>query len=264
MSVGSGTIETHRFQTTPVTVSYELDEAAARHRIGVVTLTNDLVVERDFANICPSEHVAVHVSRIPIDNLCTVETLAAMAPRLTDAAAMIVREADLGSLVYCCTSGTVVIGYDEVKRRLQAAHPGVPAVTPITAGLAALEKFKARKVAILTPYLDEVNTRIAECLEDNGLEPVALTSFRIANGDAMAWIPPQAIYEAALEADRPEADAVFISCTAIRAVDVVDRIEQKLGKPVVTANQALIWQALREAGYTDPIDGYGDLLRMAG
>ena len=119
-------------------------------------------------------------------------------------------------------------------------------------------------MAILTPYVDEVNSQIAQSIAESGVEPVALTSFRIANGDEMALIPPRAIYEAALEADRPEADALFISCTAIRAVDVVDRIEKKLGKPVVTANQALIWQALREAGYRDPIEGYGNLFRLAG
>ena len=264
MNSASETVNADPFQTIPVSVSYELDETAARHRIGLVALANDFVVERDFANICPSEHVAVHVSRILNDNICTVETLRAMAPRLTETAALIVKEAQLGSIVYCCTSGTVVIGYDEVARRLQIAHHGVPVVTPITAGLAALEKFNARKVAVLTPYVDEVNSQIAQSIAESGVEPVALTSFRIANGDEMALIPPQAIYEAALEADRPEADALFISCTAIRAVDVVDRIEKKLGKPVVTANQALIWQALREAGYRDPIEGYGNLFRLVG
>ncbi len=78
----------------------------------------------------------------------------------------------------------------------------------------------------------------------------------------MAALPPEAIFHGALEADRPEADALFISCTAIRAVDVVERIEQALGKPVVTANQAMIWQALRWSGYAGAIEGYGKLLKQ--
>lgn len=251
-----------QYQTTPVRVPYELDEAAAQFRIGVIALANDFVVERDFAKICPAGHVAVHVSRVLNDTICTVETLLAMAPKLTESASLIAREAKLGSIVYCCTSGTVAIGYDDVAARLRKAHPGILVVTPITAGLAALARFNASKVAILTPYIDEVNRQIARYVEDSGLEPIALTSFQMADSNDMALIPPQAIYEAALEADRPEADALFISCTAIRAVDVVDRIERQLGKPVVTANQALIWQSLRHAGYGEPIDGYGNLFRL--
>tara|TARA_B110000008_G_C16419653_1_gene343284 strand:- start:95 stop:277 length:183 start_codon:yes stop_codon:yes gene_type:complete len=60
----------------------------------------------------------------------------------------------------------------------------------------------------------------------------------------MASVTPEAIYHAALEANRPEADAVFLSCTAIRAADVIDKIEKKINKPVVTANQSMVWQAL--------------------
>jgi len=249
-------------QTIPVRVSYQLEHAAAQYRIGLVALANDFVVERDFASICPADQVAVHVSRILNDNICTVETLLAMAPKLTESASLIAYEAHLGSIVYCCTSGTVVIGYDEIAARLHKAHPGVPVVTPITAGLAALARFGAKKIAILTPYVDDVNRQISEYIKQNGFEPIALTSFQMADGNDMALIPPDAIFEAALEADRPEADAVFISCTAIRAVDVVDKIEKQLNKPVVTANQALIWQSLREAGYHAPISGYGKLFQL--
>lgn len=248
----------------PVRTAYALDDGPARHRIGIIALANDFAVERDFAMICPAERVSIHVSRVLNDNSCTVETLFEMAPKLTESASLIAREAELGALVYGCTSGTVVIGYDEVAARLNEAHPGVPVVTPITAGLAALDRFDARRIAVLTPYVDDVNGPIVRYIEDRGLEVLALTSFLLEDGRDMARIPPDAIHAAALEADRPQADALFISCTAIRAVDVVDRIEQALGKPVVTANQALAWQALRYAGYQDPIDGYGELFRLPG
>ena len=78
----------------------------------------------------------------------------------------------------------------------------------------------------------------------------------------MAKLSPEAILQGAIEADRPEAEALFISCTAIRALDVVEKIENVIGKPVVTANQALIWQALRISGCSDSVEGYGNLLRL--
>lgn len=250
------------FQAHPVRVSYELDQGPGRYRIGLVALASDYVCERDFANMRPSDDVVVFVSRVLNTNPCTVENLRTMAPRLTDAASLIIPDGRLDSVAYSCTSGTAVIGYDAVAASIQAVRPGIPVATPITAGLAALAGFEAQKIAVLTPYVDEVNTHIVRYIEDSGPEVVALTSFLIADDNDMAGISPEVIFEAAMEADRPEADALFISCTAIRAVDVIERIEQALGKPVVSANQALYWQALRAAGYREPVPGYGRLLRM--
>ena len=78
----------------------------------------------------------------------------------------------------------------------------------------------------------------------------------------MARLTAKSIYQAALEADRADAAALFISCTAIRAVDVIEKIQQKLGKPVITAVQAMFWQSLRMAGYVEKVSGYGRLLRL--
>ena len=78
----------------------------------------------------------------------------------------------------------------------------------------------------------------------------------------MQKVAPEAIYEAAIAIDRPDADAVLVSCTALRTSSVIDRIEQHLGKPVVTSNQALAWHALRLAGYAEPRKGLGRLMTL--
>lgn len=212
-------------------------------------------------NMRPSDDVAIFVSRILNANPCTVENLLTMAPRVSDAVSLILPLGRLDAVAYSCTSGTVVIGYDAIAASVHAVRPEIPVATPITAGIAALKSFSARRVAVLTPYVDDVNRPIAHYIEDNGLDVVALTSFLFADDNDMAGISPEAIYQAALEADRPEADALFISCTAIRAVDTIERIEQTLRKPVVSANQALFWQALRATGYQQSVPGYGQLLR---
>ncbi|HEY5646535.1 MAG TPA: Asp/Glu racemase [Pseudomonadales bacterium] len=252
------------FRSTPVKADFVPDGGPGKHRIGLILLSNDYVTERDFINTRPGDEVALFCARVPNTPHCTVETLPKMAPHITAAAATIVPEGRLDVIAYSCTSGTVVMGYDAICARVHAARPGVPVVTPITASLAALEHLGARKLAVLTPYTDDVNGAIANHLESNGVDLRAFTSFRIQDNEVMAALPPEAIYEAALEADRPEADALFISCTAIRAVDVVGRIERALGKPVVTANQAMIWQALRWSGYTEVMEGCGRLLRLPG
>ena len=250
------------FRTTPVSTAYSLDRGPGRYRIGLIVLSNDYATERDFVNMRPADDVAVFVSRVPNTPACTVETLTAMAPHITTATSLLVPEGRLDAIAYSCTSGTVVMGYDSICERIHSVRPNVACVTPITASIEALKRFAALRLAVLTPYVDEVNAAIASYLQACGLSIVGFTSFQIEDNEEMAALPEEAIYQAALEADRPDADALFISCTAIRAVDVVERIEQSLGKPVVTANQAMFWQAMRYAGCNDEIAGFGRLLRL--
>jgi maleate isomerase len=251
------------FQTTPVKAVYTPDSGPGKYRIGLVALANDYATERDFTNMRPSDEVAIFVSRVPNSNACTVENLRKMAPHITTATSLLVPEGRLDAVAYSCTSGTVVMGFDKICDLIQAARPGVPCVTPITASLEALDRFDAHRLAVLTPYVDDVNAAIASHLEAQGKSIAGFTSFHIQDNEDMAAVPSEAIYQAALEADRPDADALFVSCTAIRAVDVVGRIEQALGKPVVSANQAMFWQALRASGHQQPVSGYGRLLELA-
>lgn len=250
------------FKANPVQLEYELDKGPGRYRIGLIALASDYVTERDFMNMRPNDDVAILVSRILNANPCTVENLLTMAPRVTEAVSLIIPDGRLDAVAYSCTSGTVVIGYDSIATSVHAVRPEIPVATPITAGLAGLAKFDVKKVAVLTPYVDDVNAQIARYIEDDGLDVVAFTSFLIANDNDMAGLSPETIFNAAVEADRPDADALFISCTAIRAVDTIDRIEQTIGKPVISANQALFWQALRATGYRQAVPGYGQLLRI--
>ncbi|MBB5538731.1 maleate cis-trans isomerase [Rhizobium giardinii] len=147
-----------------------------------------------------------------------------------------------------------------MQAMIQAARPGVSCTTPLTAAIAALDQFEARRIAVLTPYTDQVNQFIASSLEAGGTKVTSFASFKILENELMAKLTPKAIMEAALAMDLHGADALFISCTALRAVDVVEEIERKLGKPVVTAVQALYWHSLRLAGYSRPISGFGKLL----
>jgi maleate isomerase len=240
----------------------QFDDGPGRHRIGLITLSNDYVTERDFMNMRPSNDVAIFGTRVANTPDCTVETLHQMAPHITEAASLIVPQGQVDVVAYSCTSGTAVMGFEKVQSLIHAARPGVPCVTPITSSIAALQKFDASRLAILTPYIDEVNIGIANYLQKAEFVITAFSTFDIAQNERMACLSTESIYSAALDADRADAEALFISCTAIRAVDVVDRIEQTLGKPVVTAVQAMFWQALRLSGYSEPVQGYGRLLRL--
>ncbi len=252
------------FASDPVTGTVRLDGGPGRYRIGLVVLGSDYATERDFMNMRAgmdgtADDVAIYTSRVRNINPVTIENLRKMSPLLGDSADLLIPEGRLDVVAYSCTSATVAIGYDGVAGAIREARPGIPVVTPLTAAQAALKVLGARRIAVLTPYIDDVNRPMAAVLESSGLEIAAFTAFQMEDDNDMARIPPEAIHDAALQADRPEAEALFISCTAIRSVDVVARIEESLGKPVVTSNQAMFWHSLRQAGCQEPVSGYGRL-----
>lgn len=249
------------FRSHRVSTAADTDQGPGRWRIGLIVLANDYALERDFMNLRPSDDVAIFVTRIANTSECTVKTLQAMAPRITAAAQLLVPQGRLDCIAYGCTSGTVAIGYQAICDHIHVARPAITCITPITASLAALDQFRAQRLAVLTPYTDNVNDMIASHLLHNGKTIAGFSSFGIEDNEQMAALSGESIFRAGLEADRPDADALFISCTAIRAVDIADRLEQRLGKPVVTANQALFWQALRASGCGSRVQGCGDLLR---
>lgn len=249
--------------TQPVTVSFELSGGPGRRvRIGLIALATDLTIERDFRNMLAGRDVDFFVSRIAVANPMTLDNLRAMTDGITRAASLILPGDRLDVVVFACTSGTAAIGADQVAARIRAARPGIPVSTPATAALVAFEALGVSRIALLTPYLDEVNQQFRAFLEDHRIAVVAMTGFCMESDLDYARIPPRTVAEAAAEADRPDAEAVFLSCTALRGAEVVQSLEDRLGKPVTSSNQALLWDALRQGGYADPIPGYGSLMRM--
>ena len=141
--------------------STELDQGPGQYRIGLVALSNDYVTERDFMNMRPSDDVVIFTSRIRNTPECTAESLRQMEPLITEATSLIVPDGRLDVVAYSCTSGTAVMGFDKICSLIQAARPGISVVTPITSSLAALDLFGAQRIAVLTPYVDDVNASIA-------------------------------------------------------------------------------------------------------
>lgn len=247
----------------PVDVPYVLDDPAQGPKcIGLVLLSTDLTLERDMERMLPHGEVATYVTRLSYDNPMTIENLRAMEAGLTKAARDLLPGASLHSLAYACTSGTIAIGPDAVFRRLEEGQPGVPATTPITAAVDGLRHMGLSKIALLTPYPDDVNQPILGFLEDSGLDVLAMSTFGLQSDIDVGRIPTDAIIEAAREADHPDAQALFLSCTALRAAECIEPLEEALGKPVLSSNQAMLWRAIRLAGYDGTINGYGRLMTV--
>ncbi len=244
-----------------LSVAVDLDHRPLPRRIGLVTLATDHTTEVDFA-VLPPHGVGVYATRIPFANPVTPETLAAMARDVTAAAALILPDEDLDAVVYSCTSASVVIGDEAVRDAIGLGKPSAQAITPISAGFAALRALEAQRITLLTPYTPRTTQPMADCFEGGGFALQGVSCLNLTDDREMARISHATIIEAARAALAPDSQALFIACTAVRACAIIDRIEDAVGVPVVSANSATLWAAARACGVTGAV-APGQLMRAA-
>ena len=231
-------------------------------RLGLIALATDLTSERDFARLMPHDQMGLYTARIEYENPTTLENLRHMGPRLTAAAQLILPGEPLDVICYSCTAASVVIGDEAVTQAIQAARPGVPVVTPSGAALMAFKALGVSKISVLTPYLVATSQPMADYFTKHGLAIQSFDCFGLEDDRIMARVTRNAIIEAACRVDVPEAEALFISCTGLPAVAAIAEIEARLGKPVVTSNQASAWAMMRYAGLDHKPVGCGQLFEL--
>lgn len=226
-----------------MTLPYDLTgPIGARAVLALAVLQTDETIEQDFRRLFPEPDVAVYVSRVPSAPDVSSESLAGMEAHLPRTAAELPQSLEYDVMGYGCTSGATVIGPDRVAALLgQSAR--LRAVTdPMTAAKAAFRALDVRRIAFLSPYVAEVSQALRASFEADGFEIAGFGSFDEAEEAKVARIAPASILEAAcLVGAAPDAEAVFLSCTNLRTLDMIVEAEERLGKPVVSSNQALGW-----------------------
>ncbi len=237
-----------------------------RARIGLIVPSTNTINEPEFWRLAP-HGVTIHTARAT----STGEFSEAYFARLREAGQRCAEDlatAEVDLIAYGCTSGSIVCPLEEIVADL-TARTGILASATAGSVVAALRALKVRRVAVATPYVDFINEREEEFLRRHGFEVTSLHGLRLGETQAerrsIGRVPPEHVYRMARTCDRPEAEAIFVSCTNLATLDVIAQIEADLGKPVITSNQACFWHCLRSLGITDRIEGYGRLLteRMA-
>ncbi len=239
--------------TTPRSPHY-----GTRLRIGLLIPCRNTICEPDAAAILP-DGISAHIARMP--NLgATRAALLAQADEL-GRIAQLLAAAKLDVLGFHCTAAATVeatIGAD------LAAHlgdtTGVTAVATSQALLAALRIFNARRIILITPYTRAVNEHEIEFFAAHGIEVVDHLWLGKTDAQGMASVEPEQWIEHARTVRAERADACVLSCANIRVAPILARLEDVLGMPVISSNQAMLWHCLRSAGSAERIDGYGALL----
>ena len=236
-----------------------LDARPLHKRVGLIALATDHTSEVDFRRMVASERIGVYVARIPYANPTTPENLRKMQPSLSAGAALILPDEPLDAICYSCTSASVVIGDAEIEAAIQAAKPRVPVVTPPMAGMRGLNAFGVKRISILTPYTVETSRPMAAYFAAHGFDIQSFSCLGFEDDREMARITPVSLVEMARKVMHPQADALFVSCTALRAALAVPAMEEAIGRPVVTSNQASAWNCLRLCGDDTPRPEFGRL-----
>ncbi|WP_298836821.1 aspartate/glutamate racemase family protein [uncultured Roseobacter sp.] len=244
----------------PYQLSVPAETAAT---LGLIVLKTDETIEQDFRRLFRTPETSLFVTRIPSGADVTPETLCAMRQALPDAANLLPGAAEFDVIGYCCTSGATLIGPETVAQ-LVHEHARVRTVTnPLTAALAACKAVAAQSVSIVSPYIAPVATPIREAFERGGLTVPATLSFGEEEEERVARIDPGSIHAAALEvASRAPCDAVFLSCTNLRTLDIIHDLEDRLGLPVLSSNQVLAWHMAKSAPAARLHDAPGRLFRQ--
>jgi len=230
-------------------------------RIGLLALSTDLTIERDFQSICHSLPINLFVNRIHNENPLTKENLLKMYDQLESITEKILPGEKINTVAYGCTSGTIAIGEDKVKEKIQLAKPGCHVTTPITSAIKAFNKMNVKKIAVFTPYPESVNKTISEYLIKKNINVTSFSTFNLDLDVDFAKVDPKYLSEILTKLNINDADALFVSCTALPALEILDEVEKKINKPVFSSNQTLIWDTIRSVGYKSSVEGYGKLLK---
>jgi maleate isomerase len=229
-----------------------------RGRIGLMVPTGNSVMEPEFQRMAP-EGVSTHANRVELKDVTPASLLEMEAD--TARSARQVAQTRVGVIAFGCTSGSFVggPGYDDRLTRIIEDETGVTATTTTTAVMRALNAFGVSRIALVTPYTNEVTRLEVDYLQANGFEVTNWKGGGIVGVADIQECPPEVSYRRAREVDNDRAEAVFISCTGFRTVENIARLEADLGKPVVTSNQATYADCLRILGVGEARPGFGSL-----
>jgi maleate cis-trans isomerase len=173
------------------------------------------------------------------------------------------RALGVGTAIWACTSGSFVFGWDGAAEQVAGveAAAGVPASSTSFAFVNAVRHLGLRRVAVAATYPADVAERFAEFLDGAGIEVVALSCRGIVTAAEVGTLGREDVLGFVAANDHPDAEAVLVPDTALHTVAWLDDLEERLGKPVLTANQVSVWEGLRIAGDRTMRTGLGKLFR---
>ena len=231
-------------------------------KIGLIALASDYMIEKDFIKIIKDKKVDLFVNRIECFNPLTKENLIKMSEKVTEVTKDILPNEKIDCVAYGCTSGTIAAGYEAIEKKIKNAKPEAIVTTPSTASIKALKKLNIKKIAIFTPYSKKLNDEVLDFFKNENFEIKANSYFNIESDIDIGKVDPNYLYEVLSKMDLNGAEALFVSCTALPALSIIDKLEKKLNITVLSSNQTLIWDTLNSIKNKETTKGFGKIFEV--
>ena len=228
-------------------------------RIGLITLASDFRIEKDFNNVIYGKEIDLYSNRIKCYNPLTNQTLKKMADDIPTVTENILPNEKIDCIAYGCTSGTIAAGYKYIYDKVNLAKPNTKVTTPITSAINALNILKINRFSIFTPYTYEINQSVIKYFEGEKKNIQELSYFDIASDLDIGKVDQNYLFDMLSKLDLSKSDALFVSCTALPVLSIIKDLEKKLGKIILSSNQTLIWDTLKQVNYKNKVEGYGEL-----
>ena len=236
-----------------------------RARIGVLVPFTNTNLEPDLTLMAPPG-VSLHIARMggyDEDEIPDETQMQGLGASDLSETLELLSGARPDVVLYGCTSATLTHGpaFDSDLAARIKARSGSATVTAAGALVHALETLGAKQIAFASPYVTAINDLAIAFLTEMGIDAIARADFDTPlSNEGQGALTPEAVIDLALRVDHPEAQALVLSCTDMRAVECVADVEARIGKPVVTSNQAMLFQALQALGIAEPVPGFGQLM----
>ena len=228
-------------------------------RVGLITLASDFRIEKDFNEVIYGKEIDLYCNRIHCYNPLTNQTLKKMADDIPKVTKDILPDQKLDCVAYGCTSGTIAAGYESIVEKVNLAKPNTKVTTPITSAINALKNLKIYKLSIFTPYTDEINQSVINYFKKENIDITELSYFDIDSDLDIGKVDPDHLFDVLAKKDLSKSDALFVSCTALPVLSIIKDLEKKTGKIILSSNQTLIWDTLKQINFKNEVAGYGEL-----
>jgi maleate cis-trans isomerase len=229
-------------------------------RIGLLVPSSNTTVETEFFHALPDD-VTLHTARLFLSTIAPESILAMVEDMENQAKLLATADVDVIALGATAPSFLNGLGYDrELIAKIEAAT-GKKATTTSTALVEAIRHFGVTRVALGSAYTQRVNDIAKSFLQASGIEVTDVKGLSLTDNLVVGRLGASTAYDLALQLDRSDAEAIVLSCTNWKTMEVIERLERETGKPVITTTQATVWAALRAVGHSQGVAGYGRLLR---
>ena len=245
-----------------------MSPSRGRARIGVLVPFTNTNLEPDMGLLCPSgvSYCTARLGGYDVDEIPDEKQMAELGASDMTEALHLLGGARPDIVLYGCTSATLSHGlaFDAELAKTIRDQMGVPTVTAAGALIRALKHLSLSKIGFASPYVGEINLRASAFLADAGIETIKRHDIgRDLGNYGQGELTPDEVFDLACAADHPNAQGIVLSCTDMRSVETLDRIEAHLGKPVVSSNQAMMFAALTDLKLGLSDGGCGHLFKRA-